>query len=49
MEEVEEVILDEEDPTKVIQVGKNLPPTKLVMLCSVGPYGNQEMMWCGGL
>ena len=25
MEEVKEVILDEEDPTKVIQVGKNLP------------------------
>ena len=46
MEEVEEVTLCEDDPTKVIQVGKNLPPAIREKILATVKDNLDILVWC---
>uniref|UniRef100_A0A803QHB1 Uncharacterized protein n=1 Tax=Cannabis sativa TaxID=3483 RepID=A0A803QHB1_CANSA len=45
MEEVEEVCIDDEDPTKVIRVGKNLPPVVKEKIISTVKASSDVLAW----
>uniref|UniRef100_A0A803QEI0 Uncharacterized protein n=1 Tax=Cannabis sativa TaxID=3483 RepID=A0A803QEI0_CANSA len=46
MEEIEEVCTDKEDPTKVIKVGQNLPPTIKEKIVSTEKENHDVLAWC---